>query len=100
MTRKAFWLFAFTGLRRGRPADELPPGASAIAWRTGQALNNQCPVCGTMADAYIVANAGHLIQCTHPKPGQVCVAPSRGQVPNWRTVRCQRCNARFDQDGV
>jgi hypothetical protein len=75
----------------------LPTG---IAWQNSPALNNQCPVCGPMAVPYVMQNAGHVIPCSHPKAGQICVAPLRGKVPEARTVRCQRCNARFDQDGV
>ena len=99
MTRKAFFLAAFTGLR-SRPAGQLPQGQTVLAWRTGPALNNQCPVCGAMAEPYLLESAGHLIPCSHPKPGQVCVAPVPGKVPTSRTVRCRRCNVRFDQDGV
>lgn len=99
MTRKAFWLLAFTGLRSRPSAQELP-SQTVIAWRTGPAMNNQCPVCGTLTDPYILADAAHLIPCSHPKPGQACVAPLRRQLPPSRTVRCRRCNVRFDQDGV
>ena len=99
LTRKAF-LAIFARPRVTRPAPEISMGQSAIAWRVGEALNNQCPVCGTMAEPYVMANAGHLIPCSHPKPGQACVAPVPGTVPAARTVRCKRCNVRFDQDGI
>lgn len=99
LTRKAFWLAVFTGFR-ARSWSVIPPGESASAWRRGQSLNNQCPVCGTMAEPYVMANAGHLIPCSHPKPGQACVAPVPGKPPASRTIRCRRCNVRFDQDGI
>ena len=94
MTRKNFWL-SLAGVAIARAQVGTP-----IAWHAGAALNNQCPVCGTMADPYVIENAGHLIPCSHPKPGQLCVAPVPGERPRSRTVRCQRCNVRFDQDGV
>ena len=111
ITRKKFWLALFSGLGIARAQESelagvvesrpiLPSLPTAIAWHSGKALNNQCPVCGTMAEPYVMQNAGHLIPCAHPKPGQFCVAPVPGKVPESRTVRCQRCNARFDQDGV
>jgi hypothetical protein len=111
ITRGKFWLALFSGLGIARAQDpeltgivesdlvatSLPTG---IAWQSGPAVNNQCPVCGTMAEPYVMQNAGHLIPCSHPKPGQICVAPVRAKPPESRTVRCQRCNARFDQDGI
>ena len=111
ITRKKFWLALFSALGvaraqepeltevvESRPIPTLLP--TGIAWQNGPALNNQCPVCGTMAEPYVMKNAGHLIPCSHPKPGQACVAPVAGKPPESRTVRCQRCNARFDQDGI
>jgi hypothetical protein len=111
MTRGKFWLALFSGLGIARAQEseltgivESSPVSTSLlsgpAWHNGLALNNQCPVCGTMAEPYVMQNVGHLIPCSHPKPGQSCVAPVRGNAPESRTVRCQRCNARFDQDGV
>jgi len=108
ITRKNFWLALFSGLGIARAqepgftgfVDSSTRPISGIAWQNGPALNNQCPVCGTMADPYVMQNAGHLVPCSHPKPGQACVAPVPGKPPETRTVRCQRCNARFEQDGV
>ena len=111
ITRTKFWLTLFSGLgiagaqevELTRVPESWPISTSlpsGIAWQNGPALNNQCPVCGTMAEPYVMQNAGHVIPCSHPKAGQICVAPLRGNVPEARTVRCQRCNARFDQDGV
>ena len=111
ITREKFWLTLPSGLGMARAGEleltgivesapistSLPTG---IAWQNGPALNNRCPVCGTMAEPYVMPNAGHVIPCSHPKVGQICVAPLRGKVPEARTVRCQRCNARFDQHGV
>ena len=116
ITRKKFWLTLFSGLGMARAQElgltgvvesrpistSLPTG---IAWQNGPALNDQCPVCGTMAEPYVMQNAGHVIPCSHPKAAQICVAPLRGKVPEARTVRCQRCNARFaktecDRKGV
>jgi hypothetical protein len=91
MTRKTFWtsLFVF-GVARAQQSEP--------AWRSGSALNNQCPQCGSMADPYRPHDAGHLIDCSHPKPGQVCVAPVRAVQPSFRVTRCQRCNDAFFQD--
>ena len=113
ITRKKFWLTLISGLGIARAQEPeftgrvessaTPPSLPAptgIGWRNGTALNNQCPVCGTMAEPYVMENVGHLVPCAHPKPGQTCVAPARGKVPEARTVRCQRCNARFDQDAA
>ena len=111
MSRKKFWLALVSGLgivRAQEPEwtglEESSPiptsSATGIGWQNGPALNNQCPVCGTMAEPYVMQNAGHLIACSHPKPGRICVAPVPGKPPESRTVRCQRCNARFDQDGI
>ena len=111
ITRKKFWLALFSGLGIARaqelqltevveskPTSTLFP--AGMLWQNGPALNNQCPVCGTMAEPYVLQNAGHLVPCSHPKPGQTCVAPVLGKPPKSRTVRCQRCNVRFDQDGA
>ena len=111
ITRKKFWLTLLSGLEIARAQEPEPTGVvesrsrstslvTEIAWQNGPALNNQCPICGTMAEPYVMQNAGHLIPCSHPKPGQACVAPASGKPAQSRTVRCQRCNARFDQDGV
>lgn len=111
ITRGKFWLALFSGMEVARAQEweltgivESSPGSTSlragIAWQKGPALNNQCPVCGTMAEPYVMQNAGHLIPCSHPKTGQACVAPVRGKPADSRSVRCQRCNARFDQDGV
>jgi hypothetical protein len=110
ITRKKFWLALFSGLgivRAQEPElsqlESRPISTSlltGVAWQNGPALNNQCPVCGTMAEPYVMQNTGHLVPCSHPKPGQACVAPVPGKTPESRTVRCQRCNARFDQDGI
>ena len=111
ISRKKFWLALFSGLGVARAQKLELTGVvesslisaslpTEIAWQNGPALNNQCPVCGTMAEPYVMQNAGHLIPCSHPKPGQACVAPVPGKPPESRTVRCQRCNARFDQDGI
>jgi|SRR5215475_11540387 len=111
MTRKKFWLALFSGLgiARAQEAESseivesrpIPASSPAgIEWQNGKALNNQCPVCGAMAEPYVMKDAGHLIPCSHPKPGQACVAPVRGKPAESRSVRCQRCNVRFDQDGV
>jgi hypothetical protein len=111
ITRKKFWLALFSGLEIARAQEPELTGvvesrpistllATEIAWQNGPALNNQCPVCGTMAEPFVMQNAGHLIPCSHPKPGQACVAPVPGKPAESRTVRCQRCNVRFEQDGV
>lgn len=97
LTRKQFWLSLFPG--PGAGAASSPP-ESIIQWHTGERLNGQCPVCGTMAEPYVMKNAGHLIPCSHPRPGQFCIAPLPGAVPPTRTVCCKRCGVRFDQDGV
>jgi hypothetical protein len=111
ITRKTFWLTLFSGLGIARAQESELTGVAesgaipkssptGLAWRDGPALNNQCPVCGTMTEPYVMQNAAHLIPCSHPKSGQTCVAPVPGRPPESRTVRCQHCNARFDQDGI
>ena len=97
ITRKAFWLALLAAWSRAAKAQAYVLIESPPAWKTGKAINNQCPVCGTMAEPYVYRDAGHLINCDHPRPGLVCVAPLQ---TSSRTVRCQRCNARFDQDAI
>ena len=71
ITRKAFWLALAAAWSARAQAYITEP-----AWKTGKAINNQCPVCGTMAEPYVYRDAGHLINCDHPRQGLVCVAPS------------------------
>lgn len=98
LTRKAFWLALVAAWpREAKAQNYVQTYVIEPAWKTGKAINNQCPVCGTMAEPYVYRDAGHLITCDHPRPGLTCVAPLRIAS---RTVRCERCNARFDQDAV
>jgi hypothetical protein len=62
------------------------------AWKGGVALNNQCPVCETLADQRVFEDMEH----------HVCIA-DHGSMPCPLTVtsmitRCRRCNAAFFQD--
>ena len=73
-------------------------GAKWLA--AGKVLNNQCPVCGTMAKPYKVTP-----QCekSHMKPGggnTVRVICDAYYPLGVALIRCERCNAAFYQDAV
>jgi hypothetical protein len=55
------------------------------------ALNGQCPVCGTMAEAYRPLPAYDTV-CSGPDGYVPCPPPKE------RDVRCKRCNVKFAQD--
>ena len=61
------------------------------------ALNNQCPVCGTMAKPYSGKRAYELPFCEgaqqFPPPPGAC-----DELPRQRITRCLRCTAAFWQD--
>lgn len=72
--------------------------------KTKTALNNQCPVCGTLAAPYVRPltdkNGGFMRNC---KPaGEFLVSCDPPQLtpsgPPERVTRCKRCNAAFWQD--
>jgi len=68
------------------------------------ALNNQCPVCGTMADPYVRQYWTNVIENCHPDYDNhyiVSCDPPPTKHPYEDTsnlVRCKRCNAAFFQD--
>jgi hypothetical protein len=59
--------------------------------KTKPALNGQCPVCGTMAEAYRPLPAYDTV-CSGPDGYVPCPHPKE------RDVRCKRCNVKFAQD--
>jgi hypothetical protein len=64
------------------------------------ALNGQCPVCGTIAEAYKEYTIGQSIKPCDPPPKDsytFCTEPVYSG-PDTRLVRCKRCNAAFWQD--
>ena len=85
---------------------ECPPSQIVpdryLRWMSGKALNNQCPVCGTIAAALpalpdILTNDGRA--CNGPSvEGGVCL--NGGVVYLHKLVRCLRCNNAFFQDAA
>lgn len=95
--------------------------APQIEWKRGKPLNNQCPVCGTMAKPYLrktyFEEYGHLIGTLPPiksgRWGALCdhanlwkrmeeddaiKRPNEMIGPDHMDVRCVRCNCKFVQD--
>ncbi len=104
MTRKTFFtsILGFLGIAQAQEVNFGYP----IQWMNGnhKALNNQCPVCGRIAGAYLRPlrdeNYGALRNC---KPvGEYMVACDAAHLvpdgPTYRVIRCERCNAAFYQD--
>ena len=89
--------------------DSCVAGAPAVwssgpAWQQGKALNNQCPQCGTMAEAYkrsswVAAMAG--VNCTRPGPNgdmfAIMTPCKESDAPDSRRIDCERCNTTFRQ---
>jgi hypothetical protein len=74
-----------------------------VAWQDGKALNNQCPVCGTMAKPFSkaawVESMNKLGPCMGSTPPlAVCLPAIIDQAPSYNQVRCERCNVIFAQD--
>jgi hypothetical protein len=69
---------------------KLPPVQSASP-RSDKPKNGQCPVCGTMAEAYRPLPAYDIV-CSGPDGYVPCPLPKE------RDVRCKRCNVKFAQD--
>jgi hypothetical protein len=73
-----------------------PVGHGGPSWQAGNGpINNECPVCGTMAEPFIgrfwtkncrPVNDGWEVSC------------DQDFIPEERTVRCKRCNVLFEQD--
>lgn len=108
-----------TGGGEGHPGVTL--GTPILEWRTGRALNNQCPVCGTMATPYLrqtyFEEYGHLIGTLPPISKSLFGAafdfanisdrvneddaikrPTEMVGPDHMNVRCAQCNCQFVQD--
>ena len=82
------------------PDRKLPVGKSGNGsneWIYRKPLNNQCPVCGTMAPKYGRETFGGGTTCTTGVP-PVCTQTYGSMSPGSRTVSCSHCRARFDQD--
>ena len=89
------------------PKAQVPFGASRSctgpAWPERKPVNNQCPVCGTMAEAYKRRRGTLMVPCDPPAPEGsfiACAAPGEPYGAKVNLVRCNRCNAAFWQDGV
>lgn len=101
----------------------VPPTQAVkfLRWMSGKALNNQCPVCGTMAEPYLRQTNfeayGHLIGTLPPiergifgflgdhdhmwdrmNEDDAIKRPTKMIGPSDRDVRCARCNCKFVQD--
>lgn len=74
-------------------------GGRLVAQQRTPPPNNQCPVCGTMADPLKPYKTGLMSNCKGV-PGQPYVVSCEDQwaVPDPRLVRCKGCNAAFWQD--
>lgn len=73
--------------------DEWP-----IGWKEGKALNNQCPVCGTMVAAWRPkADAGVVCQWEVNDAGGTSYEMKPCSPPTERRIDCERCNATFRQ---
>jgi len=86
-----------------KEAESMHLGKSAIVCsdKNKPALNNQCPVCGTMAEPYHRPTGGvHIVPCGPGVIGSnvVCAEPGEPYGPTEIIVRCKHCNAAFWQD--
>ena len=88
------------GNASGTPDSAMLPDGSVMLpngtvvsrhFKPGKALNNQCPVCGTMAKPYRAATGGMTLT------GTVRIDPP-GDMPRLNLARCLRCSAAFWQD--
>lgn len=81
------------------PKAQVPLGASR------KPINNQCPVCGTMAEAYNRPRGTLMVPCDPPAPegsNIACTSPVSSGEPYGAVVnlvRCKCCNVAFWQDG-
>ncbi len=116
MTRRTWWAWLFGGTAAGqnlteetgtmRTADLIPArmrDPDYLRWRSGPALNGQCPVCGTMAPPYVWKPDPGVIYIGSPRFKldennqliQIPEEPYRGPSHNW--LACAHCNAVFQQ---
>lgn len=75
---------------RSGPCGPSSGGVQTPAWRCGDGtpFNNQCPTCGTMAEA-ILGNDRHVV-FNGDRPGTLLAS-------DMQMHRCLRCNAAFWQ---
>lgn len=99
MNRKAFFttLFGVAGVAKAQQWKQcVPYGDYLCSDKNKAALNNQCPVCGEMAEKYPRKGA-YVADCGFyqggPPTGSGCAGTSN-------LTRCKRCNAAFWQDAV
>lgn len=84
-------LWEFNG-KEWRPANV--PRAPFLDWKRGKAKNNQCPVCGTIAEPY----KADTRFCGDYNIGQQEYALGMsGCDPKHIVTRCMKCNAAFWQ---
>lgn len=94
-------MFSFVAAALGAAAVTTNAKASTgePAWQTGNAVNNQCPVCGFLNPAMIAKASGEpttgVRTFVRMKSKDVS---QKGQTEN--LTRCLRCNAAFFQDVV
>jgi hypothetical protein len=111
-------LLAWAGISRAQPAlngnhcwaqdasGKLIPsncGEKARWLATGKVLNNQCPVCGTMAEPFETKRIiwSYIVKpCVPPEKDShiACTEANYGPDPGANLIRCKRCNAAFWQD--
>lgn len=97
--RRSIFSFVAAAIGAAAVSSNANATASAPMWQTGNAVNNQCPVCGFMNPAMIIKSAGHPVSGTRTfvRMNSKDVAP-QGHVEN--LTRCVRCNAAFFQDVI
>jgi nucleoside diphosphate kinase len=72
------------------------------AWESGQALNNQCPVCGTTAEPYVRPTETVAEDYQTTDDGRVIAINPHEEPygPKEQSIRCTRCNVAFYQDAA
>ena len=104
MKRSTFLASVFGFLRIAQAQQGLAGMDSDRAWAMPpyKPLNNQCPVCGTMARPYTGKRAYSEPWCegAQPFPPTKEMLAECQDPPRQRIVRCHRCNAAFWQDAV
>lgn len=101
-------LLGLTGIAKAQQWKECKPTVALsgnaslrngkLSWCSSRALNDQCPVCGTMAEKYHRTISGDCSSARMVDRITVCPPPTID--PTERVTRCKRCNAAFWQDAV
>jgi hypothetical protein len=118
MNRIAFLstLFGFAAVAKAQHplgVEDVPTGGMSQGfmfkgwpWSDKSPVNNQCPLCGTMAEEYHRPTAaGWLNNCHHESgdPADVVTCDPVKDVPYGeleRVTRCKRCNNAFFQEAA